>query len=100
MTDKEYVYQCVLRTYGLDSARFEKICGDLRTNEISISFEENCLDGVITISKNNVDAFALESIPVKLVQHYVGEQWRQNAALRRSFGWSCPRSIWKYHLCL
>ncbi len=66
MTDKEYVYQCVLRTYGLDSARFEKICGDLRTNEISIRFEENCLDGVIRISKNNVDAFALESILGKI----------------------------------
>lgn len=66
MSDKEYVYQCVLRTYGLDSTRFEKICGDLRTNEISISFEENCLEGKITICKNNVDSIALESILAKI----------------------------------
>lgn len=66
MTDKEYVYQCVLRTYGLDKARFEKICGDLRTKEININFEENFLDGVITISKNCVDSVALESILAKI----------------------------------
>lgn len=66
MTDKEYVYQCVLRTFGLDSTRFEKICGDLRTKEISISFEENCLEGRITISKNCVDNVALEGILAKI----------------------------------
>ena len=66
MTDKHYVYQCVLRTFGLDTARFEKICGDLRTNEISIEFSENCLEGVVTISKNNVDSVALESILTKI----------------------------------
>lgn len=66
MTDKEYVYQCVLRTYGLDKTRFEKICGDLRTKEISINFEENYLDGVVTISKNCVDSVALESILTKI----------------------------------
>lgn len=66
MTNKEYVYQCVLRTFGVDSVRFEKICGDLRTNEISIEFEEDCLDGRIIICKNNVDSVALESILAKI----------------------------------
>lgn len=66
MTNKEYVYQCVLRTYGLDNNRFEKICSDLRSKDISIDFEEYCLDGKITISKNNVDAVALESILAKI----------------------------------
>ena len=66
MTNKEYVYKCVLRTFGLDSARFEKICSDLRSKEISIDFEENCLEGTITITKNNVDAIALESILAKI----------------------------------
>ncbi len=66
MTNKEYVYKCVLRTFGLDSTRFEKICGDLRTKDISIDFTEDGLDGTITISKNNVDAIALESILTKI----------------------------------
>lgn len=66
MTDKGYVYQCVIRTFGLDSTRFEKICGDLRTKEISIDFEENCLEGKITISKNCVDTVALEGILAKI----------------------------------
>lgn len=66
MTNKEYVYQCVLRTFGLDNARFEKICGDLRTNEISIDFEVDCLEGRVKISKNCVDAIALESILAKI----------------------------------
>lgn len=66
MTGKEYVYKCILRTYGLDNARFEKICGDLRTKEISIDFSENCLEGVVTICKNSVDSVALESILTKI----------------------------------
>ena len=66
MTDKQYVYQCVLRTYGLDNTRFEKICGDLRTAEINIEFFEDCLEGKIIISKNCVDSVALESILTKI----------------------------------
>ena len=66
MNNKEYAYQCVLRTYGLDNARFEKICGDLRTDEVNIDFSANCLEGTISISKNNVDSIALESILAKI----------------------------------
>ena len=66
MTDKGYAYQCVLRTFGVDSSRFEKICGDLRTSEINIEFEEDCLEGTITISKNCVDTIALESTLAKI----------------------------------
>lgn len=66
MTDKEYVYKCVIKTYGLDSARYQKICGDLCSDVINIDFSEECLEGTITITKNCVDTIALESILAKI----------------------------------
>lgn len=66
MTNREYVYQTIIRTFGLDSERFDKICGDLRSNEIDITFEESFLQGRIVVSKNCVDAIALESVLAKI----------------------------------
>lgn len=64
--DKEFVYQCSLRTFGLDEERFEKICGDLKSKDVDIKFEEDNLQGKITISKSAVDSIALESVLEKI----------------------------------
>lgn len=66
MENREFVYQCSLRTFGLDTARFEKICGDLRSKDVDIKFEEANLQGKITISKSSVDSIALESVLTKI----------------------------------
>lgn len=66
MQNKEFVCACTLRTFGIDSERFEKICDDLRTEDIDIKFEEHDLVGKIFISKNSVDNIALENVLNKI----------------------------------
>lgn len=66
MIDREFVYQCSLRTFGLDKERFEKICGDLRCKDVDIQFEEEDLAGKIILSKSAVDTIALESVLAKI----------------------------------
>ena len=66
MNEKEFVYACTLRTFGIDESRFEKICVGLRSEDINIKFEETDLVGRIFISKSSVDSIALENVLSKM----------------------------------
>ena len=66
MDNKEFTCACTLRTFGLDSQRFNKICNGLACDDISIKFEETDLVGRIFISKSTVDNIALEDVLSKI----------------------------------
>ena len=66
MDDKQFVYACTLRTFGINKSRFDKICEGLASDDIEIKFEETDLAGKIFISKSSVDSIALESVLSKI----------------------------------
>ncbi len=66
MGNKEFVYACTLRTFGLSLDRFNVICIGLASDDISIKFEETDLVGRIFISKSTVDSIALEDVLAKI----------------------------------
>ena len=66
MRKDNYIYACVIRTFGVDTTMFESITGDLKCDDVQIEFEEVNLEGKITLLKNCVDNIALENVRSKI----------------------------------
>lgn len=66
MKKDNYIYSCVLKTFGVDSETFKNVTQDLHCDDVRIKFEESNLDGKITLVKNSVDNIALERVRSKI----------------------------------
>lgn len=66
MKKDNYIYSCVIKTFGVNTETFELLTQDLVCEDVQIKFEEENLDGRITLSKNCVDNIALEKVRSKI----------------------------------